>query len=1193
MSQEENIIIRQFKKIVPNQIYFIAPKAYFVRGFQYYQDGRVLSYRWDDDNRLTAIVMGTQTYTVDFFCEGSVPCEGSDPSEESSLRYTCDCPVWTASFQCKHVICALLTTVNLLSPSLFQIPRQDPIRLNALLSSLLNGEMISPKQQEGNRPHPYEIIIDTAKAAFPITLRKNSENAHSQRTVPVHLQFLLSPFRYLFSHETFLKYLQEWGNNTPIFFKTKEREMPIFWNRSRIYESQTEVDVTHKTVSIKALCLHDKIVCESVYLIGDIVIDFAEGILGVVEENSGWKFYDHLVQLFLPKFGGAHDGLEPMSMRKENSAFSWFSDPNTERRSNRSSFTIPLKDFQSVQINIAKEFLTTRIPKSSVSFSPGAVRNLSLKVSGKALPIQTSQHIYRLTLDPENDKNQNAIATTRFKLTAECRLGDSLGMTHFPTFQFFTHIAQNRNLPSALRAKKRRGIFIDLFLFLLSSSETRADAKQRISQALSSEEFDLHDRGAMAEARNILQHFFSVFLRPDLRLQFNDNQWHLIPNDKSKEATLYAIALKHFGPEIFHEMAHHNAMAVPSKILHEKLSLFHSELADSHIELFYNGKPIVPSKWDFSFDARRNVGIDWFEIKPEIKCDGVAMQEALWRGLLDGSGLIEKEGVVHILDNNARQILKSLGAIYTMANKTRVGKKEIVHVPRLQILDWITLRNQGVFVHLSDEDEALIARLTEFTKITPTRFPDKLTATLRPYQEEGYHWLSFLYQQRFGACLADDMGLGKTLQAINFLGGIQEEIVVPTVPIGKRPHLIVLPPSLLFNWESEITRFYPSMKIHFYLGPDRNTTRFNDSDVVMTTYGLVRRDIEKLKEIPFNVIIFDEAQAIKNIYADTTSAVRQLNGYFKLVMTGTPLENHLGEYYSLIDLCIPGLLGEYDPFKSQMKQDTSPALNILIRRTRPFVMRRTKEAVLKDLPPKTETDVYLELTERQKALYQQTVAQIRTTIDEAYQKKNHAQARIVALTAILKLRQLCLSPRLLTHNTNDPSPKSDFLMEKLHELMEANHSALVFSQFTSFLDIVEEAMKAKKIPFSRLDGKTATGKRKELVEGFQEGKAPSVFLLSLKAGGQGLNLTKASYVFHLDPWWNPAVENQATDRAHRIGQTQKVSITRILMRHTIEEKMMVLKQKKMALYEAVMGDPEKAGKGFAISKQDFDFLLDA
>jgi len=1053
-------------------------------------------------------------------------------------------------------------------------------------NQIYNGEMGASKKVEvdHHRTHPYEILIDMEKAQSPITLRKKSEKMYSSRAVPTRLQFLLSPY-YSFSHETFLKYLQEWGNDTPLFLKTKNGETPLFWDASRIYESQTEVNVTDKNVLIKANCLLEKTEREAVVFIGNLVADRTDGVLGIVEDCNGWRLYDDLLQLFLPESVGFGSGPRQTSMQKVNNESSWDFNRKMERRSKRRSFTIPLKDFQSVQINIGKEFLDSRIPKHGESVSPGAVRNLSLKVAGKDLPIQTSQHAYRLTIDPEKNKN-------RFTMTAECRLGGSLGMTHFPTFRFFTYIEQNRNLPSALRAKKRKGPLIDLFLSLLSSVQTRSDAKQVISQSLSLEAFDSSDRNVMVVARDILKHFFSVFIKPDLRLQFNENQWQLIPNNKLKEALLYQIALKHFGPEIYYEMAHHNIMSVPSEILHEKLALFHSELADSGIELFYNGKPIILSKWDFSFDARRSAGIDWFEIKPEIKCDGVALKEALLRDILNGGGVMERDGIVHILDDNARQILKSLGAIYKMANKSKIGKKEIVGVPRLQILDWIALRNQGVKVLLSDEDEALLTRLSEFTKIEPTRSPQHLIATLRPYQQEGYTWLAFLYKHRFGACLADDMGLGKTLQAIHFLGGIKEEMIVPTVKVTG-PHLIVLPPSLLFNWESEVARFYPNLKIHFYLGPERNTARFNDCDVVITTYGLVRRDIEKLKEIPFNVIIFDEAQAIKNIYADTTSAARQLKGYFKLVMTGTPLENHLGEYYSLIDLCLPGLLGEYDPFKSQLKLEVSPVLNILIRRTRPFVMRRTKEAVLKDLPPKTETDVYLEFTERQKVLYQQTVAQIRSTIDEAYQKKNHAQARIIALTAILKLRQLCLSPRLLTHNTQESSPKTDFLMGRLHELMEANHSALVFSQFTSFLDIIEEALKAEKIPFTRLDGSTATGKRKGLVEGFQGGESPSVFLLSLKAGGQGLNLTKASYVFHLDPWWNPAVENQATDRAHRIGQTQAVSITRILMRHTIEEKMMVLKQKKMALYEAVMGDPEKAGKGFSISKEDFDFLLDA
>jgi len=391
-----------------------------------------------------------------------------------------------------------------------------------------------------------------------------------------------------------------------------------------------------------------------------------------------------------------------------------------------------------------------------------------------------------------------------------------------------------------------------------------------------------------------------------------------------------------------------------------------------------------------------------------------------------------------------------------------------------------------------------------------------------------------------------------------------------------------------------LVAFTRKLKCYQYVGKDR-IAEFSAYDVVLTTYALVRRDINELKKHSFHVIIFDEAQAVKNIYADTTSAVRQLNGLFKLVMTGTPLENHLGEYYSLIDLALPGLLGEYDDFKSQIKLDDSPFLQVLIRRTRPFVLRRLKDSVLKELPPKVESDIYLDLTNEQKTLYQQTVALISSKINNAYREKTSAQAKIIALTAILKLRQICISPRLLhpeADSNKNHSPKMIFLLNQLQELREEGHSALVFSQFTRSLDLLEAELRPASIPFYRLDGSTPTKKRKHLVKEFQEGETPSVFLLSLKAGGQGLNLTKASYVFHLDPWWNPAVENQASDRAHRIGQIQKVSITRILMRHTIEEKMMVLKKKKLALYDAVMGDTQKGGNAYTISKSDFDFLLE-
>ena len=446
---------------------------------------------------------------------------------------------------------------------------------------------------------------------------------------------------------------------------------------------------------------------------------------------------------------------------------------------------------------------------------------------------------------------------------------------------------------------------------------------------------------------------------------------------------------------------------------------------------------------------------------------------------------------------------------------------------------------------LPPEDEVLVERLLNFKQIEPIMLPKGLKATLRPYQQEGYRWLAFLYQHRLGACLADDMGLGKTIQAISLLAGIHEGIIQSSAP-AQGPHLVVLPPSLLFNWEQEIDRFYPDLTVHSYLGKERQAD-FDHADVVLTTYGLLRRDIAVLEQISFHAILFDEAQAVKNIKAGTTGAARRLNGSFKCVMTGTPLENHVGEYYSLMDLCVPGLLGDYDSVKGKFKTPSPALLDTMMQRTKPFVLRRTKKEILKELPQKMETDIYLELTDRQKTLYQQTVASIRSTISSAYRSKTSAQARIIALTAILKLRQICLSPGLLEKDKTETSPKLVCVLDRLQELMDEGHSALVFSQFTSFLDLVEQEFKTHDIPYVRLDGSTPTATRKKYVQEFQESKRPLVFLLSLKAGGQGLNLTKASYVFHLDPWWNPAVENQASDRAHRIGQKQKVSIMRLLM----------------------------------------------
>jgi SNF2 family DNA or RNA helicase len=329
---------------------------------------------------------------------------------------------------------------------------------------------------------------------------------------------------------------------------------------------------------------------------------------------------------------------------------------------------------------------------------------------------------------------------------------------------------------------------------------------------------------------------------------------------------------------------------------------------------------------------------------------------------------------------------------------------------------------------------------------------------------------------------------------------------------------------------------------------------------------------------------------VKNIHAETTGAVRRLKGKFKLTLTGTPVENHLGEYFSVMDLALPGLLGPYEMFRKQMGREGTGFMETLIRRTHPFILRRAKDMIAAELPPKVETDIYLEMSPRQKALYVRTVAQVKATVAEAYRANAPGQARIIALTAILKLRQICLSSRLLLPESVDRSPKVEFLVDQLHELFAEGHSVLVFSQFTSYLDIVQEGLSQHGIPLFRLDGSTPVGRRKDLVDSFQASDAPCVFLLSLKAGGRGLNLTRASYVFHLDPWWNPAVENQASDRAHRIGQKNQVTITRLLMRHSIEEKMMELKKRKLKLYRALLEDAEHDGGG-SIGREDFEFLL--
>ena len=1190
MTPDQHAILEELRSLPPNLVYVLAPKQSVIRGYEYFHQERLESLAWHKDPvRLIAVVQGTKRYVIEF------------DLEDEALGYRCTCPAWNPSSNCKHVVCAFLTLTHVLSPDHFKVAGHRPLYVDKLRAQFLLDEGMEGTQVFSSRrpvppsspdktPDSFELVINLRHQYPEFSVLKHGKRTNSIRGMPSGLAHFLGDFFYSVPmlESRFQEYLHTHGNTYPLALETEAGKIPLRWEPSSTCRTHTELDGSEDRMTIRPHYVFNGVPSDQVTVFWDYAVDLPTNRLVRLENSSGLDLYDELSLAFtqgLDTFG-EEAGIPRVVNRFFQPAGWGRGFRSVDLRSlwmvERKPLHFPLSQFHTTPLNLPAKGLHTTLQHLILK-----VDGVSTVPSQEKVPPSLPPPQYCLAISPVNSsRRRRGGSLPEAQLRAECWWGDRKEIPHGPTFGFFTYLEQARDLPAPLRTQKRKKVLYDTF-FKLLALDTSSGIEGLLRTALSGGEFSRY--GLKTSAKDFLRQFLSAFRNPELRLLFHKKQWHLLPIDKFKEAGLYRLPYEQFGPDLFREMRQHDEMTVPLEQLHQQLPTLYEVCHAIDIQLFYHAKPVTIPRWDFSLDVQHPEGIDWFELRPEIRCNGVYMSaEALHRAQQSG-GVLETGNAVHLVPSNAREIFRALSSLNPDPSSGKQGNKEILRVPRLQILDWIALRTHGVRVNLPAEDEALLDRLTHFERMDIPPLPTGLLATLRPYQISGYAWLAFLYTHRFGACLADDMGLGKTLQAISLFGGIKEG-VIPSRTSREAPHLVVLPPSLLFNWEQEIAKFYPSLRVQLYAGKER-TLAFDDCDVVLTTYGLVRRDIARLEKIPFHLIVFDEAQAVKNIYAETTSAVRRLNGTFKMVMTGTPLENHLGEYFSLIDLCLPGLLGEYEGGKAQISSLSSPLLEVLARRTKPFVLRRTKEQVLTELPPKTETDVYLDLTERQKTLYQQTIEHVRPTIENAYRTKTPAQARIIALTAILKLRQVCLSPKLLHNGAQDSSPKIHFLLDRLTELMQAGHSALVFSQFTSFLNLVEEVIRAHEIPYRRLDGSTATGKRKKLVQGFQGNGQPSVFLLSLKAGGQGLNLTKASYVFHLDPWWNPAVENQASDRTHRIGQTQKVSVLRILMRHTIEEKMMDLKQRKLALYHAVMEGSTYRGTGSSITKSDFDFLL--
>ncbi|MFT3788498.1 MAG: DEAD/DEAH box helicase [Tepidisphaeraceae bacterium] len=604
-----------------------------------------------------------------------------------------------------------------------------------------------------------------------------------------------------------------------------------------------------------------------------------------------------------------------------------------------------------------------------------------------------------------------------------------------------------------------------------------------------------------------------------------------------------------------------------------------------------------------NIDAKLSSGIDWFDLQVTVDFgNGISAKlpkllEALARGdkfvkLDDGTlGVMPEEWLAKYAMLAGVGKAQEDGAL-------RFGKNQAA------LLD--ALLAQMPAVNVDEVFSQARSQLTTFEGIDASEPVDSFVGELRPYQKQGLGWLQFLRNFRFGGCLADDMGLGKTIQVLALLEARRRE--------KSGPSLVVVPRSLVFNWRAEAQKFCPTMRVLDHSGAlrSRDVQAFADYDLVLTTYGTLRRDIAELKEFKFDYVVLDESQAIKNSATASAKAVRLLRSNHRLAMSGTPIENHLGELWSLFEFLNPGMLGSASLFKAlsslgsakpnenaQKAPDAKPqaALDnrkLIAHALRPFILRRTKKQVASDLPERVEQTIHCELSEQQRKLYDELREHYRTNVMSQVESIGLGRSQIQILEALLRLRQAACHPGLIDQKyASEPSAKLDVLVEQIAQIMEENEEgkapskALVFSQFTSFLGLLKTRLDALGIEYEYLDGKTRD--RQAHVDRFQNDPKCKLFLVSLKAGGVGLNLTAAEYVFLLDPWWNPAVEAQAIDRAHRIGQTRTVFAYRLIAKDTVEEKVLTLQSSKRQLADAIINEDNSLTSG--LSAEDLKLLL--
>lgn len=636
------------------------------------------------------------------------------------------------------------------------------------------------------------------------------------------------------------------------------------------------------------------------------------------------------------------------------------------------------------------------------------------------------------------------------------------------------------------------------------------------------------------------------------------SSYPLIPTEESHRYRIHAEDIYLFAKEILPDLEYQYELEIPED-LRARLTVRRS---------------VIKSLWKVGDEQKfKKTDAGWFDFSIDWQCenadiDRAAIEEALAHRqpyVRDRSGaFIEYENIKE---------LEELAAFLSKAEKQKDGsyRGRLYFAPELQAL--LEQSQQQRIEATGRAFKTFLSEAKSGKPIEKVEFPSHLNGVLRPYQKDGVAWLLFLRKYGFGGILADDMGLGKTLQMLSTLALLKSEV--------KTPALVVCPKTLLLTWADETARFTPELKTLVVdgLAPERAKLlkKAKNYDLLITSYSTLQRDIRLYAKMPaFHACVLDEAQYIKNSGTATAKAVKLVPADFRVALTGTPLENGVHELWSIFDYLMPGFLGDARRFRTQFERpikdrNDQPTLERLKRRVKPFMLRRTKASELKDLPPKIEQVSHSTLTGEQLVVYARTLEEVRKEVTKAVEEKGFARARIEILTALMKLRRVCDHPALVDPRlprTEELSGKMDQCLELVRQAKEGGHKVLLFSQFTSMLDIIREALDRQNIGHATIEGKTRD--RDAQIKRFNQDPTVTTFLLSLRAGGTGLTLTQADTVILFDPWWNPMVERQAMDRAHRIGQTKTVNVYKLVTKGTVEEKVVELQQRKAKLFEALM-----------------------